>query len=45
MLKFRSMRPDAEKFTGIVVATKDDPRITKVGRFFGRRGSTSYPSS
>jgi lipopolysaccharide/colanic/teichoic acid biosynthesis glycosyltransferase len=32
MLKFRSMRPDAEKFTGVVVATADDPRITRVGK-------------
>lgn len=32
MLKFRSMRPDAEKFTGVVVASADDPRITKVGK-------------
>ncbi len=32
MLKFRSMRPDAEKFTGPVLATENDPRITRVGR-------------
>ena len=32
MLKFRSMRPDAEKHTGIVVATANDPRITRVGK-------------
>jgi len=31
-LKFRSMRPDAEKLTGPVQATADDPRVTRVGR-------------
>ena len=34
ILKFRSMCVDAEKITGAVLSTgKDDPRITKVGRF------------
>jgi len=33
MVKFRSMRQDAEKKTGPVWSQKDDPRITKVGRF------------
>jgi lipopolysaccharide/colanic/teichoic acid biosynthesis glycosyltransferase len=32
MVKFRSMRPDAEAKTGIVVAAVGDARITKVGR-------------
>jgi lipopolysaccharide/colanic/teichoic acid biosynthesis glycosyltransferase len=31
-LKFRSMRPDAEAFTGPVQATENDPRITGIGR-------------
>jgi lipopolysaccharide/colanic/teichoic acid biosynthesis glycosyltransferase len=31
-LKFRSMRPDAEKLTGPVQAVENDPRITRVGR-------------
>lgn len=31
-LKFRSMRPDAEAFTGAVQATAGDPRVTRVGR-------------
>ena len=31
-LKFRSMRPDAERATGAVQATEDDPRVTRVGR-------------
>ncbi|MBX3206865.1 MAG: sugar transferase [Labilithrix sp.] len=33
MIKFRTMRVDAEKGTGAVVATKGDPRVTRVGRF------------
>jgi lipopolysaccharide/colanic/teichoic acid biosynthesis glycosyltransferase len=32
MFKFRTMRPDAEKFTGAVLAAENDPRITRVGR-------------
>ncbi|MGM9549870.1 MAG: sugar transferase [Faecousia sp.] len=32
MLKFRSMIVDAEKYAGAVLATEDDPRITKVGK-------------
>ncbi len=33
ILKFRSMKKDAEKDTGPVWSQKDDPRITSVGRF------------
>lgn len=33
MYKFRSMRNDAEKKTGPVWAQKNDPRVTKVGKF------------
>jgi lipopolysaccharide/colanic/teichoic acid biosynthesis glycosyltransferase len=33
MVKFRSMYPDAERDTGPVFASENDPRITKVGRF------------
>ena len=36
ILKFRSMRKDAEKHTGPVWSQKDDPRITKVGKFIRR---------
>ncbi len=32
LYKFRSMRVDAEATTGAIWATKDDPRVTKVGR-------------
>jgi len=43
MLKFRSMRPDAEKFTGVVVASTDDPRITKVGKFLRKTRLDELP--
>jgi lipopolysaccharide/colanic/teichoic acid biosynthesis glycosyltransferase len=33
IIKFRSMRVDAEKGTGAVWATRNDPRVTSVGRF------------
>ena len=33
IVKFRSMYNDAEKLTGPVWSQKDDPRITKVGKF------------
>lgn len=32
LIKLRTMIPDAEKDTGPVLATSDDPRITRVGR-------------
>jgi lipopolysaccharide/colanic/teichoic acid biosynthesis glycosyltransferase len=43
MLKFRSMRPDAEKLTGAVLASKDDPRITKVGKFLRKTRLDELP--
>jgi exopolysaccharide biosynthesis polyprenyl glycosylphosphotransferase len=33
ILKFRTMIPDAEKFSGPILAEEKDPRITKVGHF------------
>ena len=33
VLKFRSMRADAERYTGAQWATENDPRVTRVGRF------------
>lgn len=33
LYKFRSMRTDAEKSTGPVLATENDPRITRLGKF------------
>ena len=43
MMKFRSMRMDAEKHTGPVLATEDDPRITKVGKFLRRTRLDEVP--
>ena len=36
MLKFRSMRADAERATGAVWASRGDPRVTRVGRLLRR---------
>jgi len=36
LYKFRSMRADAEAETGAVWAVKDDPRVTRVGKFIRR---------
>lgn len=33
ILKFRSMIVDAEKYSGAALATENDPRITKIGKF------------
>lgn len=33
VIKFRSMIQDAEKYTGPVWSTKDDPRVTRMGKF------------
>ena len=41
--KFRSMIPDAERHTGPVQATTDDPRITPVGRWLRARALDELP--
>ena len=41
--KFRSMRQDAEASTGAVWASKDDPRITRFGRFIRRTRLDELP--
>ena len=43
MLKFRTMRADAEKLHGPVLATEDDPRITRVGRFLRKTRLDELP--
>lgn len=42
-LKFRSMVPDSDKKWGVVPATEDDPRITKVGRFLRATAMDELP--
>lgn len=43
MLKFRSMRADAEKQTGAVWAQKDDPRRTRLGTFLRKLNLDELP--
>jgi Undecaprenyl-phosphate glucose phosphotransferase len=43
MLKFRSMRVNAESTTGPVWATKDDPRRTRLGAFLRRWSLDELP--
>lgn len=43
MYKFRSMRNDAEKLSGPVWASKEDPRITRVGRFLRKTRLDELP--
>jgi len=43
MVKFRTMRADAEKGTGAVLATKGDPRVTRVGRFLRKTRLDELP--
>ena len=43
ILKLRTMYKDAEKETGPVWAGKDDPRVTRVGRFLRRRRIDELP--
>ena len=43
LTKFRSMKEGAEKETGAVWAEKEDPRITKVGKFLRRTHLDELP--
>jgi lipopolysaccharide/colanic/teichoic acid biosynthesis glycosyltransferase len=43
LYKFRTMISDAERHTGPVLATADDPRITKVGAFLRATRLDEFP--
>jgi lipopolysaccharide/colanic/teichoic acid biosynthesis glycosyltransferase len=43
MYKFRSMKVDAERHTGVVVSSRGDPRITRVGRFLRKTRLDELP--
>lgn len=43
MIKFRTMRTDAETMSGAVWASKNDPRITSVGRFLRKTRLDEIP--
>jgi lipopolysaccharide/colanic/teichoic acid biosynthesis glycosyltransferase len=45
VLKFRSMRVDAERLTGAVLAGRDDPRITRVGRLLRKTRLDELPQA
>ena len=41
--KFRTMIPDAEKISGAVWSTKNDPRITKIGHILRKTALDEMP--
>jgi lipopolysaccharide/colanic/teichoic acid biosynthesis glycosyltransferase len=43
MFKFRTMRPDAEKLSGAVLASENDPRVTRVGRYLRKTRLDELP--
>lgn len=43
LCKFRTMIPDAEKETGAVLAQKNDPRVTRVGRILRKTRLDEFP--
>ncbi len=43
IIKFRSMRVDAEQMTGAVWATREDPRVTPVGKFLRKTRIDELP--
>ena len=45
IVKFRTMVADAEKLSGPVWSTKDDPRITRVGKFMRKARLDEIPQA
>jgi lipopolysaccharide/colanic/teichoic acid biosynthesis glycosyltransferase len=43
LIKYRSMREDAEKLTGPVWAVEEDPRITRIGRWLRKTRLDEFP--
>ncbi len=43
IIKFRTMRQDAEKTTGAVWAQENDPRVTRIGRFLRKTRIDELP--
>lgn len=43
VMKFRTMIPDAERISGAVWSTKNDPRITKIGHILRRTAIDEVP--
>ncbi|NSW77173.1 MAG: sugar transferase, partial [Candidatus Atribacteria bacterium] len=43
LCKFRTMIPDAEKHTGAVLAQKNDPRVTRIGKFLRKTRLDELP--
>lgn len=43
LLKFRTMRADAEQATGAVWAQKNDPRVTRIGKFLRKSRMDEIP--
>jgi lipopolysaccharide/colanic/teichoic acid biosynthesis glycosyltransferase len=43
MIKFRTMRRDAERQTGAVLATDNDPRVSRVGKFLRKTRLDELP--